>query len=93
MIDNPRRVDFSQREGRTRLDADVRIHLPPLPQLSRGPRGAAFGQRGHAALALLTGKILRADRAGLGILEFVEMIHGAGLRLRGGDREDQYAEG
>jgi hypothetical protein len=92
VVDDAGAVYLAQLKGGAGLDVDVGVDLPALAQLAGGLGGGAFFERGHAALALFAGEVLRADGAGLRVLDFIEPLHAAG-RLRVCGREQDKAKG
>lgn len=62
MLNHTRSVDRRQNRGPARRNRDARRYLPAGAQIARGLRAGPLGR--PAALALRTGEILGADRAG-----------------------------
>ncbi|MGX1054275.1 hypothetical protein AB7M74_005227 [Bradyrhizobium japonicum] len=65
LLDRALALNVAERKGRTGLDDDIGRDLPALAEIAGLACGGAV--EGHAALALLAGEILGADRARLRI--------------------------
>ncbi len=88
LLDRALTFDVGERERRAGLDDDIGRNLPALPEVAGLRCRGAVG--GHAALALLAGEILRADRARLRIRQARQI---AEMQAQSGKRHDVLDKG